>query len=104
MHQDIYPRQCIAVLEDRQTERRKGMGTYTLFRVQWNFDSGRQRYTSLMKTRISKFVPDCGDRPTTKTTDVGALVLLKKLGQNLLLWQVAHGSYEGRPIPFQRNQ
>ena len=55
------------------------MGTYSLFGSQWSFDSGQQRYTSLMKTRISKFVPDSGDRPTTKTTDVGVLMLLKQL-------------------------
>jgi hypothetical protein len=54
--------------------------TYTPLGGQWSFDSGQQRYTSLMKTQISKFVPDIGDRPTTKTTDVGVLMLLKLLG------------------------
>jgi hypothetical protein len=40
----------------------------------WRVCSGQITYSHLMKKRISKFVPNLGNRPTTKTTNTGTIM------------------------------
>ena len=80
-------KQSIHVSGEKTKGTEERFKSYTLFGGQWRFDSGQQQYTRLMKTRTHRFVPDIGTRPTTKTTDVGALMESYRF-MNQRLWSV----------------